>query len=42
MAEAEYEDNDEGESAGMTWKFNGKYWQARESQNWPSEMLQLW
>jgi hypothetical protein len=43
MTEAEYEDNEEeGENAGMTWKYNGKYWQARESQSWPSDLLQLW
>jgi hypothetical protein len=43
LAEGEYELDEEGvENSPMAWKYTGKYWQTRESQNWPTDLLQLW
>ncbi|KAM3579255.1 Oxysterol-binding protein 3 [Umbelopsis sp. WA50703] len=43
LADQEYELSEDGESTTcQIWKYNGQYWPARESQNWPSDLLQLW
>lgn len=43
LGDQEYELSEDGESTTcQIWKYNGQYWPTRESQNWPSDLLQLW